>query len=78
MGQEILILRISDSGENKPKDEIIFGRAASPGYVKVEDVADYFTRIGIDESLYKKIHDRYLAIDLDWFKMGVQKSSLKE
>lgn len=31
-----------------------------------EDPEDYFTRIGLDESFFKRVHDRYMAVAFRW------------
>ena len=41
--------------------------------LKLEDPEDYFTRTGIEESLFKKAHYQYIAIDLKWTKQSNEK-----
>jgi hypothetical protein len=40
--------------------------------IAVADAADYFTRIGIDESLFHVVHKRYRSTSTQWTKQSTQ------
>jgi hypothetical protein len=46
--------------------EIAFGAQRNPAAMAGEDPSDYFTRIGLDDSLFKKVEKRYRSTSANW------------
>jgi hypothetical protein len=63
-------INLSDGIEAPKSGEMKFGAEASAvNPVASEDPEDYFTRVGLDENLFKILHKRYQSIHAGWTRI---------
>lgn len=58
-------------GDDGKSNSMDFGATSDGKAVSIDDPEDYFTRIGIEENIFKIIHKRYESVALSWLKESI-------